>query len=63
MVPYIKVSQLHMSMIEGSDVTLTVNRGEVVGITGRNGCGKSTLAGYLAGKTRPEAMGSILIKH
>lgn len=61
MVPYIKVSQLHMSMIEGSDVTMTINRGEIVGITGRNGCGKSTLAGYLAGKTRPEAMGSVLI--
>ena len=61
MIPYIKISQLHMPMIEKSEITLTIGKGDIVGITGRNGCGKTTLAGYLAGKNRPENMGSILI--
>jgi peptide/nickel transport system ATP-binding protein len=41
-----------------SDVSLTVSRGQVVGIVGESGCGKSTLARIVAGLAQPSA-GSI----
>lgn len=37
------------------DVSLTVARGETVGLLGPNGCGKSTLLRMLAGLRRPDA--------
>src|SRR5688572_5455809 len=41
-----------------SDVTLTVRRGETVGLVGRNGSGKSTLLQLVAGTLHP-TMGSV----
>jgi simple sugar transport system ATP-binding protein len=38
-----------------SDVTLTVNAGEVIGLVGDNGAGKSTLVNIVAGALRPSA--------
>jgi peptide/nickel transport system ATP-binding protein/oligopeptide transport system ATP-binding protein len=38
-----------------SDVSLTVARGETVGLVGESGCGKSTLARCVAGLDRPSA--------
>ena len=35
------------------DVSLTIRRGEAVGIVGRNGCGKSTFLKLIAGLQRP----------
>lgn len=35
------------------DVSLTVNRGDIVGIVGESGCGKSTLAKMIAGSLNP----------
>jgi len=61
MVPYIKVNQLNIQNVPGSRVSLNVEKGEIIGITGLNGSGKSSLARYLAGVIRPENMGKILI--
>lgn len=41
------------------DVSLTVQRGEVVGVVGESGCGKSTLGRCIAGLEKPE-QGDIL---
>jgi lipopolysaccharide transport system ATP-binding protein len=42
------------------DVSFKVNRGETLGIVGRNGCGKSTLLRLLAGIYKPDS-GSIKV--
>ena len=42
MISYIKVNQLNMTNIPGSSVTLSVDKGEIIGITGTNGSGKTT---------------------
>lgn len=50
-----------MGNVPGSDISLEVQRGEVVAITGRNGSGKTSLAKYLTGVVKPEKIGQILI--
>lgn len=61
MAPYIKINQLHMKNVPGSEISLTVEKGEIIGITGVNGSGKSTLVRYLSGVTRPGEMGKLLV--
>jgi len=43
------------------DVTFTVRRGEVVGLVGENGAGKSTFLGCVNGSVRPDS-GTLLIE-
>lgn len=53
----VKKNQLHAV----SDVSLTVSRGETLGIVGESGCGKSTLAKMIVGSL-PVTSGEILLK-
>ena len=61
MIPYIKINQLHMEELPGSDINLTGSKGDIIGITGLNGSGKTTFAGYLAGIRRPSEIGRMII--
>lgn len=65
---HLKVSNLHFAYQSDptveilTDVSLTLSRGEVVAMVGKNGAGKSTVAMILAGMYTPMA-GSIMIEH
>lgn len=58
----IKVKNLQLKYIPGSEISLEIERGQIVGITGKNGSGKSLLVAYLSGLIRPEKMGEIIIE-
>ena len=56
--PILDASQLRKIVADRTlfdDVTLTIRRGEKVGLVGNNGAGKSTLARLLAGLEEPDA--------
>ena len=60
--PVLKVDHLNLSYQPGkpilSDVSFTVNKGEMLSIVGKNGAGKTTLSGLICGFLTPES-GSI----
>ncbi|HEY8581538.1 MAG TPA: ABC transporter ATP-binding protein, partial [Capillimicrobium sp.] len=65
--PAIEISDIHISLGTGAarvhilqGVSLTVSRGEAVGLVGASGSGKSTLLMIMAGLERPDA-GSVRI--
>ncbi len=61
--PHVQIEDLQVRYRTGPDthhtaidnVSMTIGRGETVGIVGESGCGKSTLARTLLGYTRPGA--------
>jgi peptide/nickel transport system ATP-binding protein len=61
--PHVRIDQLTVKYRTGPDsahtaidsVSVSIGRGETVGIVGESGCGKSTLARTLLGYTRPGA--------
>ena len=62
MIPYIKLNQLNMEYnIPDSGISLNIEKGAIIGITGDSGSGKSTLAKYLTGILRPDAIGKVII--
>ena len=44
-----------------SDVSLSIHRGEIFGIVGESGCGKTTLASAMVGMIKPTA-GQVLFE-
>jgi len=58
---FIKLNKLHMASVSLSSISFEVKKGEIIGITGDNGCGKTTLAEYLLGIRIPEGIGQIMI--
>ena len=61
MIPYIKLNQLNMEYIPDSSISMNIEKGAIIGITGDSGSGKSTLAKYLTGILRPDAIGKVII--
>jgi oligopeptide/dipeptide ABC transporter ATP-binding protein len=55
------VTQLPLVVRAVDDVSLHVNRGEVLGLVGESGCGKSTLGRMIAGIHKPSA-GQVLYR-
>jgi branched-chain amino acid transport system ATP-binding protein len=53
------ITQAFSGLVANSDVSISVGRGEIVGLIGPNGAGKSTLFNLIAGVFRP-TQGAIL---
>lgn len=63
MIPAIEISNLNKSIGKKDilkDISLTIYRGEIVGLIGHNGAGKSTLINILTGIKKP-TQGSFVI--
>ena len=57
----IRIKDLQLHHVPNSSVNVLIRAGEIVGITGENGAGKSELLRMIAGILRPKTMGEILI--
>ncbi|MBR0145298.1 MAG: ATP-binding cassette domain-containing protein [Eubacterium sp.] len=57
----IRIKNLQFHHVPGSRVDAEIRAGEVVGITGANGAGKTEMLRLIAGILRPKSMGEIMI--
>ena len=57
----IRIKDLQLHHVPGSRITAGIRAGEIVGLTGENGAGKTELLRMIAGVLRPKAMGQIMI--
>ena len=57
----IRIKDLQLHHVPGSRINAQFRAGEIVGIAGANGAGKSELLRMIAGILRPKSMGEILI--
>ena len=55
MVNFIKINKAYGEQVLFEDLSLTVNRGEKLGLVGRNGHGKSTLFRMILGQEEPDS--------
>ena len=60
MIKLIGLKKAYTTQVLFDDLSLTVNRGEKIGLVGRNGHGKSTLFQMILGKVEPDA-GSVFV--
>ncbi len=59
--PLLRVENIHLRHLRGSNVFLCVSPGEIIGLSGENGAGKTTLLRYLAG-LEPDSAGKFYTK-
>ena len=57
----IKIRDLQLHHLSGSQISCEIRGGEMIGITGANGEGKSDMLRYLAGVRRTKTMGEIVM--
>ncbi len=58
MTPVLQVANLRKTfggIVAVDDVSFTVEKGEILGINGPNGCGKSTMFNCILGQLKPTA--------
>ena len=58
---YVKVNKLKIPTLPDVTFSFTMDKGEIICITGDNGSGKTSLGMYLAGFLRPQGMGQVII--
>ena len=57
----IKIRDLQLHHVSGSQISCEIRGGEMIGLTGANGAGKSDMLRYLAGVRRTKTMGEIVM--
>ena len=58
---YVKVNKLKIPTLPDVTFSFTMDKGEIICITGDNGSGKTSLGMYLAGLLRPQGLGQVII--
>ena len=53
-VEMLNISKFYPGVVANDNVSLSVNEGEILGLIGENGAGKSTMMNMLYGMTEPD---------